>query len=266
MKTSQIVIAAVLTALFFVSCGPSNEATEIPGEVKGPPARITSTVKILSINLAHSLQDKTGVRRFADWVRSTGAEVVAVQQITRSTDSKPGFDAYSELLQRLDMRGTFAKARYFQGWDSGNALFCMYPLLQSNVYPLPAGSGKVRRSLSFGLFELGLKPVAFASTDLDDDDAADRSRQVAEILSIQKSLEEHPMVVTGNFGERINGKASARMTARYESSHVAAEPLSAINQHLYIPAGKNMSIVSAEKVTYAPTKQNGLLVTIEIFQ
>lgn len=266
MKTTHIIIAAAIAALFIASCGPSKEASDVPGEMKGPPARITSTVKVLSINLAHSLQDKTGVRRFADWVRSTGAEVVAVQQITRSTDSKPGFDAYSELLQRLDMRGTFAKARYFQGWDSGNALFCIYPLLQSNVYQLPSGSGKVRRSLSFGVFELGLKPVAFASTDLDDDDAAERGKQIAEILSIQKSLEEYPMIVTGNFGERANGKASARMTTRYESSHGAAEPLSTITQQLHIPAGKNMSIVSAEKVTYAPTKQNGILVTIEIFQ
>ena len=266
MKILNQVIAVALSALLFISCSSTKDATMDADKFKGASAPITSTVKILSINLAHSLQDKTDVKQFADWVKTTGAEVVAVQQITRPRESQQGFDSYRELLSRLDMRGTFAKARYFQGWDSGNALLSMYPLLQSNTYSLPVGKGKVRRSLSFGVFELGLKPVAFASTDLDDADSDERLKQVREIFSIQKSLEEFPIIVSGNFGERSNGQSSSAMTAQYHASHSASDQLSVVTQHVYVPQQKKMTILSAEKAVYAPLNQNGVIVTVQIEQ
>ncbi len=266
MKTLNQVFAVALSALLLFSCSSTKDAASDADKLKRPSAPITSTVKILSINLAHSLQDKTDVKQFAEWVKTTGAEVVAVQQITRPRESQQGFDSYRELLNRLDMRGTFAKARYFQGWDSGNALLSMYPLLQSNAYTLPVGKGKVRRSLSFGVFELGLKSVAFASTDLDDVDSDERLKQVREIFSIQKSLEEFPMIVTGNFGERSNGQSSAAMSAQYQASHSTSDQLSVVTQHVYVPKQKKMTILSAEKVFYKPLNQNGVIVTVQLEQ
>jgi endonuclease/exonuclease/phosphatase family metal-dependent hydrolase len=266
MKTLIQAITVALSALLLFSCSSTKDAAADADKLKGSAAPLTSTVKILSINLAHSLQDKTDVKLFADWVKTTGAEVVAVQQITRPRESQQGFDSYGELLKRLDMRGTFAKARYFQGWDSGNALLSMYPLLQSNTYPLPVGKGKVRRSLSFGVFELGLKPVAFASTDLDDSDNDERLKQVREIFSIQKSVEEFPIIVTGNFGERATGQSSAAMAVQYQASHSTSDQLSVVTQHVYVPLQKKMTILSAEKVVYKPFNQNGVIVTVQIEQ
>lgn len=266
MKIPTQFTAAALCALFLFSCTSTRETADDAAKVKGSVTPITSTVKILTINLAHGLQDKTDVAKFADWVKSTGAEVVAVQQITRPRESQQGFDSYKELLSRLDMRGTFAKARYYQGWNSGNALFSMYPLLQSNEYMLPVGRGKVRRSLSFGVFELGLKPVAFASTDLDDVDSGERVKQAREIISIQKSLEEFPIIVSGNFGERSNGQSATVMSARYIASHTVSDQLSVVTQHVYVPRQKKMSILSAEKIVYAPLNQNGVVVTVQIEQ
>lgn len=258
-------ISAIVVA-FLASCAGPKEVAETPGELKGPLKPLTSSFKILSINLAHGVNDKTDVKKFADWVKATGAEVVAVQQIVRATDSKPGFDPFEELRKLLDMRGTFAKARYYQGWDSGNALFCLYPMMQSNVYPLPTGKGKVRRSLSFAVFELGLKSVAFASTDLDGDDSSERIRQVREIFAIQKSMEEYPMIVAGNFGEPMNGKASSQMREQYSCANAASESLNGIEQQVYIPLNKKMNVLSAEKVYYKPFNQHGLLVTVEVVQ
>lgn len=260
----QFILCGTL-ALLFLSCSGSKEAGT-DGELKGPPKPITSAFTMLSINLAHGLQDKTDVKKFAEWVKTTGAEVVAVQQIERATDSKPGFDAYEELLKRLDMRGTFAKARYFKGWDSGNALFCIYPMMQSNVYALPVAKGKARRSLSFAIFELGLKSVAFASTDLDDEDQSERVKQVREIFSIQKTMEEYPIVVAGNFGETVKGKASAAMLEKYASANTITDQLSAAEQHVYVPLEKKMNVISAEKVVCKPLNQSGVLVTVEVVQ
>jgi len=257
---------SVLAIVLLSSCAGPKEVSETPGELKGPPKPLTSSFKMLSINVAHGLNDKTDVKKFANWVKATGAEVVAIQQIVRATDSKPGFDPYEELRKLLDMRGTFAKARYYQGWDSGNALFCLYPMMQSNGYPLPTSKGKVRRSLSFAVFELGLKSVAFASTDLDEDDSSERMKQVREIFAIQKSMEEYPMIVAGNFGEAMNGKASSQMRERYICANTASESLNGIEQQVYIPMNKKMNVLSAEKVYYKPFNQSGLLVTVEVVQ
>jgi endonuclease/exonuclease/phosphatase family metal-dependent hydrolase len=264
MKTVPLFVV-IICSVFALSCSGSKDAAAADGEFK-KPVPLTSSFKILSINLGHGLQDKTDVKKFADWVKTTGAEVAAVQQIERATDSKPGFDAFEELRRMLDMRGTFAKARYYQGWDSGNALFCLYPMMQSNVFPLPTGKGRVRRSLSFAVFELGLKAMAFASTDLDNDDQSERLKQVREIFSIQKSVEEYPMIVAGNFGESINGKASLQMREKYFGANSASDQLNGIEQHIYLPRDKKMDVLRAEKVYYKPLNQTGLLVTVEVVQ
>lgn len=266
MKKSLLAIIVIAIAGHFSSCTSSQPGADATGELKGPPKALTNQIKMLSVNAQHGLKDKTDIKHFAEWVKSTGAELVAVQEIIRATDSKPEFDAFNELLKSLDMRGTFAKARYFQGWDSGNALFCMYPLLQSNTYMLPTGKGKTRRSLSFGVFEMGLKPMAFASTDLDGDDLGERVKQVYEIFSIQKSMEEYPMIVAGNFGESPKGKAPAKMMEKYICANTAAEQTSGMEQHVYLPSNGKLKVISSEKVHNKSLNTTGLLVTVEVTQ
>lgn len=265
VKNALVKLSAV-AAFFLATCAPPKELAEEPGELKAPPKAITSTFKMLSINLTHGLQDKSAVKKFASWVKLMGAEVVAVQQIERATDSKPGFDAVMEVAKALDMRFTFAKARYYQGWDSGNALFCVYPMHQSQVFSLPVSKGKVRRSLSFALFDLGLKPIAFASTELDDTDLTERLRQVNEIFSIQNSMQEYPIIISGDFGETIKGKAYATIVGKYLPTNTAGTQLANISQHIFIPVEKKMNIMSAEKVQLKGLNQTGVLATIEVTQ
>lgn len=266
MKNIFIFTASVAAALFLFSCSSTQQSTGEAADLSAAPKALTSQFKMLTINTQHGLKDKSDVKKFADWVRSTGAELVAVQQIIRATDSKPDFDSYTELLKRLDMRGTFAKARYYQGWDSGNALFCMYPILQSNGYTLPTGKGKTRRSLAFGVFEMGLRSVAFASTDLDEEDLSERVKQIYEILSIQKSLSEFPIVVAGNFGESPKGKGPSKMLEKYLCANTLSEQTSGLSQHVYLPMNGKMKVISSEKTFNKNLNTSGLLVTVEVTQ
>ena len=265
MRSNLFSALLVSVSLFLASCGGSKTAEETPAAGNGPKP-ITAQFKMLTINAQHGLKDKTDVKKFANWVKETGAELVAVQQIVRATDSKPDFDAFTELLKRLDMRGTFAKARYFQGWDSGNALFCMYPMLQSNAYTLPTGKGRTRRSLAFGVFEMGLKSMAFASTDLDEEDLSERVKQVYEIIAIQKQMEETPIIVAGNFGEQPKGKGPSKMLERYICANSTGDGTTGLNQHVYLPSNAKLKTIAAEKAVYKPLNATGLLVTVEVTQ
>jgi endonuclease/exonuclease/phosphatase family metal-dependent hydrolase len=264
MKNIFLFPFILTTALYFASCSSSEKSTSLADSLKTTPNVIKTQFKILSVNAHHELKDKSDVKQFADWIKSTGAEVIAVQQIERATDSKPGFDAYSELLKSLDMRGTFAKARYFQGWDSGNALFCLYPLLQSTVHTLPTGKGKVRRSMSFAVFEMGLGSMAFGSADLDDEDLAERVKQVYEILSIQKSNQESPMIIGCNFGESSKGKAATKMAESYFCANNASEQTAGLDQQIYFPLNGKMKVLLSEKKPNNEFKTTGILVTAEV--
>ena len=86
----------------------------------------TSTFKILSVNVRHTMKGKSDVRKLAKLIKSTQAEIVAVQQIERPQEGQSDFDAVQELAKQTEMYDFFGKARYFEGFDSGNALFSMY--------------------------------------------------------------------------------------------------------------------------------------------
>ena len=78
------------------------------------------------MNVRHTLKGKSDVRRLAKLIKSTAADIVAVQQIERPQEGKTDFDAVEELAKQTEMYDYFGKARYFEGFDSGNALFSTF--------------------------------------------------------------------------------------------------------------------------------------------
>jgi endonuclease/exonuclease/phosphatase family metal-dependent hydrolase len=259
-------IVLLCSLLIFHSCTPTKEVVteeKETGELfkKSIPS---ATFKMISINLKHQLQDKTDVKKFADWIKSTGAEVIAVQQIYRPTETKPGFDPVQELAKKLDMRSFFGKARYYQGWDSGNALFSPYPIQQTNVYQLPVGKGKVRRSVAFGVIDTGMRGIGFGSTELDDAEITERVKQAYEIFSIAESLKEYPFVVAGSFGENAKGKTAAKMNEKFTLCNSLNANAISLDQHVYTLANSKIKPVASEKIQFGNTE--GILVTLEVQQ
>lgn len=254
----------IVTAVCIESCSPSKEAGKNSNEDLVRKSVPTQTVKMLSVNIAHQLQDKTSVKKFADWLKSTGAEVVSIQEIERPREGGEGFDAAAELAKRLDMRMYFGNARYFQGRNSGNALFSMYPIQQTNTFPMPTGKGKARRSLAFGVIDTGLRGIGFASTELDDESLAERTKQSYEIFSIANSLKEYPFVVGGDFAENANGKTTAKMKEKFSFCNILNAETSLLQQHIYVSSQSTITPIAAEKVTYGKTE--AVLVTLQVQQ
>lgn len=250
-------------ALMTQSCAPSKEAAGAP-PMAGKKA-ITTTVKILTVNARHTLKEKSDVRRLAKLIKSTEAEIVAVQQIERPEEGNTGFDAVKELAKQVDMYNFFGKARFLEGFDSGNALLSTYPVTQPIVHDLPVGKGKVRRSLAFGVIDVGLRSIDVASTELDDQASSERVNQAEEIFSFSKSYVGDLLVICGDFNETMSGKAAAKMLERFASANALQESTSNTPQHLYVIKDQRIHPVSAEKVK-AGNSIEGLLVTIEVTQ
>jgi endonuclease/exonuclease/phosphatase family metal-dependent hydrolase len=256
----------IFSALLWASCAGQKESTQEDALLLNEKKPQTSTFTLLSINTVHALQNDGDIKKLARWIKSTGASVIAVQEIERATESKPGFDAVTALAKSLDMRFQFGKARYYKGWDSGNALFSPYPIQQSSVYSLPVGKGKVRRSLTYGVIDLGLKQLGFGSTELDDESLSERLKQVSEIYTISQETSSFPMIVTGDFGEAADGKTAEKMSEKYLAANTVGETTKAIAQHVYVPASDKFKVVSAQKMKYSGFDAPAILTTIEIIQ
>lgn len=252
----------IALAMLLNSCGPSKEAG-----VSHPPEKkaLTSTFKILSINARHTLKEKSDVRKLTKLIKSTGAEIVAVQQIEKPEEGKEGFDAVKELGKQMDMYNFFGKARFLDGFDSGNALLSLYPVKSTTVHPLPVGKGKVRRSLAFGVVDVGLRSVDVGSTELDDQSPSERVSQAEELCSIAKSYSDELFIVCGSFYESMSGKAAAKMQDHFSSANELHESTRSAEQQLYVLKSEKIEPISAEKVRLGGGA-DGILVTIRVTQ
>ena len=252
----------LILAVAIDSCAPSKEAGVTP---PAPKKELTTTFKILSLNVRHTLKEKSDVRKLTKFIKSSGAEIVAVQQIERPTEGKTGFDAVKELAKQTEMYDFFGKARFLEGFDSGNALLSIYPVKQTSVRSLPVEKGKVRRSLAFGVVDVGLKELGVASTELDDQSAPERLAQAEEIFSIAQSLSDVSLVVCGDFGESLSGKASAKMAERFNAANSLQEAAKISQQHVYAIKNPKIEPLSVEKLKFSGSF-DALLVTMRVTQ
>ena len=255
-------LLVLFLAFAIESCAPSKEAGVTPPAAKKD---LTATFKILSINVRHTLKEKSDVRKLSKFIKTSGAEIVTLQQIEQPGEGKTGFDAVKELAKQTEMYDFFGKARFLEGFDSGNALFSIYPVRQTSVRALPVEKGKVRRSLAFGVVDVGLKEVGVASTELDDQSASERISQSEEIYSISQSLSDVPLVVCGDFGESLTGKASVKMAERFNAANSLQEAAKTSQQHVYSIKNPKIEPVSVEKLKFGGSF-DALLVTMRVTQ
>ncbi len=258
-----LLLFPLFLALMLQSCAPSKETKSVPSTTE--KRAITTTVKILTVNARHTLKEKSDVRRLAKLIKSTEAEIVAVQQIEKPQEGNDGFDAVKELAKQAEMYNFFGKARFFEGFDSGNALLSMYPMKGTIVHELPAARGKVRRSLAFGAVDVGLRSLDVASTELDDQSSSERVTQAEEILAFSKLYAGDLLVVCGDLNESLSGKAAAKMQEGFTPADTQQDRTLNASQHLYVVKDPKIRPLSVLKVK-AGNSIEGLLVTVEVTQ
>jgi endonuclease/exonuclease/phosphatase family metal-dependent hydrolase len=268
-KKISVALTVIALGVIAASCTAPKEAvpSKAPGSQPGIPTAEKQvqrdSVKILSINTLHALHDEASVRRFAAWVKTFRPDVVAVQQIDRPREGKDDFDAVSELARVLDMRPFFGMARYYKGFDSGNALFSIYPIRQSTVESLPVSKGKVRRSLAYAVIDVGLQSVGFASTEIDDQSAAERKLQTRGLVNLLPQFSDFPFVICGEFYEHPDGSAVSLMKEKYASAaDQPGAPLDA-TQQLYA-AARTVMPAAAQKIANKDIHSDALIVMLRV--
>lgn len=99
----------------------------------------TGPMRVLVYNV-HAGKDAAGadnLRRVADLVRESRADLVLLQEVDRGTERSGRIDQVAELAGLTGYHAAFGKTLDYQGGGYGIALLSRWPLLESTLIPLP---------------------------------------------------------------------------------------------------------------------------------
>lgn len=126
MKPALRLLAALLTA----ACASTS----------APP------VRVMVYNI-HAGKDAAGVdnlERVASLIRSSGADIVLLQEVDRGTTRSGGVDQLAELMRLTGMHGAFGKSLDYQGGQYGIATLSRWPIARHETVALHTDPPQLR--------------------------------------------------------------------------------------------------------------------------
>ena len=144
-------------------------------------------LRLVSYNIKHGLgmDGALDLERVGDYLESTGADVVLLQEVDEAAARSGGIDQAAALGERLGMEARFAPFMDFQGGRYGLAILSAPEVLEAEVIALPAGTREPRAALVVTLDVAG-EPLRVANAHLDW--LADDERRVAQARALMEAL------------------------------------------------------------------------------
>ncbi len=148
-----------------------------------PPAPL----RLVSYNIKHGLgmDGALDLERVGDYLESTGADVVLLQEVDENASRSGGVDQAAALGARLGMTAHFAPFMDFQGGRYGLAILARPRVVDAEVVALPAGTREPRSAMVVTL-EVDGVPLRVANAHLDW--LADDERRVAQARALLEAL------------------------------------------------------------------------------
>lgn len=188
-------------------------AALLAGCASTPPAAARE-VSVLVYNI-HAGKDAGGAEnlpRVAELVRSTGADLVLLQEVDRSTRRSGPADQPAILARRTGYSVAFGRTIGFQGGDYGVALLSRWPIRGDTLVPLtvaaPPGrtaQGREQRGVLLAEVDAPGGPVAVLNTHLDaSGEDVWRLQEIATVLRVAEMARERgmPLLLGGDLNAR----------------------------------------------------------------
>jgi endonuclease/exonuclease/phosphatase family metal-dependent hydrolase len=180
----------------------------------GQRVRAEREVTVLVYNI-HAGKDAAGVEnlaRVAELVRTTGADLVLLQEVDHNTQRSGPRDQPAELARLTGYSVAFGRTIGFQGGDYGIALLSRWPIRRDTLIPLlvtapPGGTTEGREQRGVLLAEVSAPggPLAVLNTHLDASGPdVWRTQEIDGVLQVASTLEDAgmPLLVGGDFNAR----------------------------------------------------------------
>lgn len=127
-------------------------------------------VKVLTYNIHHGsgIDGVLSIERIARVIKESGAQVVALQEVDRSTKRVNGVDTIAQLSQLTGMAFIFGSNLEFQGGNYGNAILSSFPIVRHKSFHFEQLGPGEQRGVIHASIELGVKKhIQIWNTHLD---------------------------------------------------------------------------------------------------
>lgn len=228
-------------------------------------------VRVLSYNLHNGFSAEGGLdlEALARNIEESGADVVALQEISRGWLISGRIDMLEWLSQRLDMPYYFGPS---SGPYWGNAILSHYPINSAVNIPVPSEGLPLERSFISASLEIGDHAVQFVAVHLHhvDGDSEIRVNQISAVLSYFNDFEN--TIILGDFNAEPNDPEIKLMrSAGFRDVLLSIEPPPAYTfradnpyQRIdYIWVSPDLSWSNAGLIESTASDHNGVLADID---
>jgi endonuclease/exonuclease/phosphatase family metal-dependent hydrolase len=150
---------------------------------------------ILTYNIHHGegTDGKIDLRRIANVIKRSQADVVALQEVDRNARRSGGVDQAAELGRLAGMHAAYGPAMPFQGGEYGQAILSRHPILASTVHALPQ---RTNREPRIAFATQVADDIWFVSTHLDHEIEEIR---VSQAQALVKLFGGRKVILAGDF-------------------------------------------------------------------
>lgn len=176
-----------------------------PQTIQPPPNLQSLRVMDYNLHNAVNTSGRLDPEALAKVIEQSGADVVALQEVSRGWLTWGSLDMLSWLAQRLEMEYVWGPTADAQ-W--GNALFSRYPITDYELFPLPPDDVLLLRGHIWARIDLGAaEPLNVIATHFSHRDDQDQVRVVQASAILDTWSSQPRTVVLGDLNARPDSEA-----------------------------------------------------------
>jgi len=186
------------------------------------------TLRILTYNIHHGegLDGKVNLARIAQVIMTSGADLVALQEVDRKTTRTGRVDQAMEIGILTNMHVRYGAAMAFQGGEYGQAILSRWPILMLRTHFLPNPAQREPRIAVSAVIQTGTGHVVrFVSAHLDsnteDDNRWLQAVRLQETFGMDDSL---PVILAGDLNDVTESRSLNRLMQHWTDAS-AGNPL-----------------------------------------
>ncbi|MEW4487235.1 endonuclease/exonuclease/phosphatase family protein [Thalassoglobus sp. JC818] len=188
---------------------------------------IRMTVMTYNIHHAEGTDGVLDPSRIANIIRSSNADLVALQEVDRKTTRVDGRDLLAEIATETKLHFAFGKSIEFSGGEYGNAILSRWPIENHQTALLPRLNDGEQRSMLIADVAIEGKEsgITFVSTHLDHrSDDAERFLSVEQINSHFEKSNKTPILLAGDFNDTTSSRSVKELLKKWKMTNTDVLP------------------------------------------
>lgn len=179
------------------------------------------TIKVMSYNIHHGNPPGKGdlidLDAIANTIASSGAEIIALQEVDVHTRRSNDINQAATLAKKLNMQVFFSKAIDFEGGEYGLAILSKFKIKDAKYISLSkmADSTTENRILQYITLNVSKElSFIFANTHLEVSNTGNRELQAKQIVEFAKQ-QQLPVILAGDWNATLKSKTVDILDAEF---------------------------------------------------